>query len=96
MARRQRDKLLTSAAKERIGTDDESADMLLVQRPEGRIDLNFRASGEYDCLDANMARCCLKLLQLIFGVRIVWAEKAADDRHLWHQFAQEAEFLGIK
>jgi hypothetical protein len=28
MARRQCDKLVTSVAKERIGTDDESADML--------------------------------------------------------------------
>src|SRR5215471_835279 len=96
MARRQCDKLITSIAKERIGTDDESADMLLVQRREGRIDLNFRASGEYDCFDANMARCCLKLLQLILGVGIVWVDKATDDRRLWHQFAQEAQFFGIE
>src|SRR5262249_55717696 len=64
VACRKRDELIPSCAIERVVTNDQSTNLLLLEGQKGRIDFGCRARGEHDRFHAESFRGCLKILRL--------------------------------
>src|SRR3954452_18913688 len=89
MAHRQCSECFASAGEERIGEDHESADLLLNEACEGRLEVAL-AAGTYEMqLDTKRPRRSLCVRDLRLGIDVVvWIDTHADHGGLGCQLAQ--------